>query len=111
MRLWLLLVTTAVAGCSPAAAAAWVPAVRARAVLVEAERGSARSRGESWSWSVSVDASWPLDRVGAEGLAQREPPRAVAWPRQRGCASEPLCAWERRARVRALERLRTRRTR
>ena len=111
MRLWLLLATASAAGCSPAAAAAAVPAVHARGVLVEGERGSARARGEAWSWSVSVDASWQLDRAGSGEPTPREPSDARVWPGQRGCASEPLCAWERRARIRALERLRTRRTR
>lgn len=92
------------AGCTGARAAAWVPRLVVRGALVH-RRGAGPDRAsERWDWRVEAGLRW---RPG--GARPRPPPPAA--PKVEAlsgeapelpCLDPALCAWERRARARAL---------
>ncbi len=101
MRAWVI-GWLAVAGCSPAASAAFVPDAVVDAAIVQ-RVGATRS---SWDWRVSVGARWSGPRPAPASPARDvDVPALAGVPGPIPCADPSLCDWERRARLRALERL------
>jgi hypothetical protein len=95
MRAWLVIVLL-LGGCTAREGAAWVPRLYVRGAVVHRVR--VHEGAETWSWQVQGGARWseaavadvpPDEPSGAPPRGEREPSR---------CASEILCAWERRAR-------------
>lgn len=89
-------------GCSPARAAPWVPSLVIRA----SGRASSRPDARGDAWRVEGALRWRSGRARPidEPLRDPKPPGPIeAGP---SCLDAALCAWERRARARALARRR-----
>lgn len=100
MRAWLA-IGIFVCGCTNAAATRWVPtlALRGRWVAREgASRMVSRSRSD---WQVAAELRWSPWRPVAR-LPELVIPPAHIDAAGRSCIDAALCAWERRARTRAL---------
>src|SRR5690606_24101851 len=94
----LFILVLMVGGCTAREGAAWVPRLYVRSALVHRVR--VHEGAEAWSWQVQGGARWREATIAR--AVPEEPSRA---PRREGhrpapCASELLCAWERRARER-----------
>ncbi|MCA9609585.1 MAG: hypothetical protein KC619_28500 [Myxococcales bacterium] len=101
MRAWVL-GWVALAGCSPAMTAAFVPEAVVDAAAVE----RVGPGGASWDWRVTASARWRMDREARADVAPAPAMPAFTEPRPAvPCAHAGLCEWERRARLRTLERL------
>ena len=103
MRWSLPLVVLLVTACTPAQAAGWLPRLVVRGGA--AHRGGRSTGGvaERWDWRVEGGLAWRLDRAPA--LVPPATPKVTAGgvpPAELACIEPVICAWERRARARAL---------
>lgn len=91
-------------GCTQASAAAWAPGLVVHGALVQQRRSGASAHAERWDWRVGGELRWQL---GADSASPPPPAEeGAAVPLETGdgspCRVPTLCAWERRARARAL---------
>lgn len=103
MRVWLAGMLVLMVGCG----SSWVPraVVYAEARQTRSARlSSARTTGGGvWVGTVGLRIAWSRAARGPEEA--EEPVHRLEPPPAAPCASAVLCAWERRARVRALRNL------
>ncbi|HJL18740.1 MAG TPA: hypothetical protein RMH99_23970 [Sandaracinaceae bacterium LLY-WYZ-13_1] len=104
MDRWLAAIALLLTGCTGAQGAAFVPRLVVRGAAVHRRDEGGSGPRERWDWRVEADLRWSLGRV------RREPasiapvaPKVRLDPRGAPACVEPtICAWERRARARAL---------
>lgn len=90
-------------GCAELAAVA--PAVTIDVVATQ-RRGSA---GEGWSWGIGASLAGSLDAAAiAVTREPQHPDRPIAAPPSTPCRIAVICAWEARARARAIVRAQAR---